>query len=260
MIIASGYTDKGLRRNANEDSWNFCEPSPIPRAFYAIVADGMGGHNAGDVASKLATDVTSDYINSAYKDDMEYEELKKMLIRAVEKANTVVFDESCKSRLTSGMGTTIILCFIIDKKAIVLHIGDSRLYLIRSGNIKRITKDHSLVEELVAGGTITEEEAQNHPQKNIITRALGTSRKVEVDVLEFDIKNEDTLLLCTDGLSNMISENEIKEIILNSENIIIAPQNLVNRANDNGGIDNITAVVLKYADHLQQEKGMTENE
>ncbi len=261
MIIASGYTDKGLVRKANEDNWFSCEPSPISKAFFAIVADGMGGHNAGEVASKIATDTISDFINKNYSDELEYDALKNMLLTATELANKAIFDESKTSSDKSGMGTTLILCFIIDNRVVVLHVGDSRLYLIRSNTIHRITKDHSLVEELVSQGTITEEEAANHPHKNVITRALGTDSVVDIDVLEFETKDEDILILCSDGLSNVLCDTEIKQTVLDSENVIISSKNLVDRANENGGPDNITAVVLKIADLIaKNEEGMKENE
>ncbi|MBR2500241.1 MAG: Stp1/IreP family PP2C-type Ser/Thr phosphatase [Clostridia bacterium] len=261
MIIASGYTDKGKVRIANEDNWISCEPSPSSKSFYAIVADGMGGHNAGEVASKIATTSISDFINKNYSDVLSYDELKTMLLTATELANKAILDESKKSLKKAGMGTTLVLCFITDNRVIALHVGDSRIYLIRNNTIHRITKDHSLVQELVSQGTITEEEAVNHPQKNIITRALGTDIKVDVDVLEFDSKDEDILILCSDGLSNVLCDTEIKQTVIDSENVIIAPKNLVDRANENGGPDNITAVVLKIADLItKNEEGMKENE
>lgn len=261
MIISSGYTDKGLVREINEDNWYVNEPSPISKAFYAIAADGMGGHNAGEVASKMATTIISEYINERYSDSLSYDDLKIMLIKSVEEANSLILSESASSSEKNGMGTTLVMCFIINDKAIITHVGDSRAYILRKKAIHRITKDHSLVAQLVDEGKITEEEALNHPQKNVITRALGTDSTIDIDLCEFDLKDGDVVLLCTDGLSNMLTDDEIKSTVLKSENIIIAPKNLVEQANENGGSDNITAVVLKYADILHHdEKGMNENE
>ena len=260
MIISSGYTDKGLVRKTNEDNWYVNEPSPISKSFYAIVADGMGGHNAGDVASNMATNTISKYINKHYTDELSYDALKALLIKAVEESNRQILAESIKSREKTGMGTTLVMCFIINNKAIVTHVGDSRLYLIKKEKIHRMTKDHSLIAELIDEGKITETEALNHPQKNVITRAIGTDHIVDIDVYEFSLTDGDIILLCTDGLSNMISDDEIKDTILNSENVIIAPKNLVDLANKKGGADNITAVILKYADILHKVEGMKEDE
>ena len=261
MIISSGYTDKGLVRGINEDNWYTNEPSPTSKAFYAIVADGMGGHNAGDVASDLATTTISEYINSRYSDELSYDDLKTLLIKAVEESNALILSESKKSREKIGMGTTLVVCFVINNRAIVAHVGDSRVYIIRKNNIRKITKDHSLVAELVNEGKITEKEALNHPQKNVITRAIGTDPTVDIDISEFNLKDGDIILLCTDGLSNMLSDSQIKNIVLKSENVIISPKNLVDCANEKGGSDNITAVTLKYADSLHiDEKGMNEDE
>jgi len=261
VIISSGYTDKGLIREINEDNWYVNEPSPTSKTFYAIVADGMGGHNAGEVASNIATTTISEYINNRYSDKLSYDELKGMLLKAVEEANTKIFAESLHSKERTGMGTTLVMCFVINNKVIVTHVGDSRVYIVRKNTIYKITKDHSLVAQLVEEGKITEKEALNHPQKNVITRALGTDTMVDIDMCEFDLYDGDYILLCTDGLSNMLTDEEILTTITESENVIISPKNLVDRANENGGNDNITAVVLKYADILNQdEKGMNEDE
>lgn len=261
MIISSGYTDKGRVREINEDNWYVNEPSPISKAFYAIVADGMGGHNAGEVASNMATTIISEYINKRYSDELTYDELKIILLKAVEEANTHILTESMTSKERGGMGTTLITCFVTNDKAIVTHVGDSRVYIIRKDTIYRITKDHSLVAQLVEEGKITEEEALHHPQKNVITRAIGTDTSVDIDMCEFELEDSDIILLCTDGLSNMLTDEEILNTVTESENVIISPNNLVKYANEKGGEDNITAVVLKYAETLHQdEKGINENE
>lgn len=260
MIISSGYTDKGLIRKINEDNWYVNEPSPISKAFYAIVADGMGGHNAGEVASNMATITISEYINKHYTDNLSYDSLKSMLIKAIEESNKKILKESISSKEKIGMGTTLIMCFITNDKAIVTHVGDSRLYLIRNNKIHRMTKDHSLVAQLIDEGKITEKEALNHPQKNVITRAIGTEPTVEIDIYEFGLTDGDIILLCTDGLSNMVSDEEIISSISSSENVIIAPKNLVDLANKKGGADNITAVILKYADILHKVEGKNTDE
>lgn len=261
MIISSGFSDKGRIRELNEDSWYTFEPSPSAKCFYAMVADGMGGHNAGEIASRMTVIKISEFINKMYNDSLTYDELKAMLLSAVEEANRAVKEESVNNETTSGMGTTLVLCFITGYKAIILHVGDSRLYIIRGIGIHRITKDHSLVAELVKQGKITEREASTHPQKNVLTRAMGTDPKVDVDMSEVDLKENDIILICSDGLSNMLTDIEIGRIILESENIIIAPVNLVHAANEKGGTDNITAVLLKIApDTPGNEKGRSINE
>jgi len=160
-------------------------------------------------------------------------------------ANRVVFNKSKEESSNFGMGTTLIIAIFNKGKIHVGHIGDSRAYIIREGSIVQITTDHSFVEELVRNGSLTREEAENHPQKNIITRALGCSQEVQIDTYSCDIFNKDYILLCTDGLTNMLTQEEIREIILNTSDLELACQRLIDRANKNGGHDNITVIAVK---------------
>ena len=226
----AGNTDKGLVRSNNEDF------------FYAkrnllIVADGMGGHNAGEVASKLAVDTVISVLDGIKEN---YEE---SLIQAIKEANKVVFEKATGEQ--SGMGTTIDIC-ICDKDKIYLgHVGDSRVYVIRDGKAIKITEDHSYVELLVQKGEITADEAKDYPMKNMITKAIGVSNSIEGDFYEFALKKGDKILLCTDGLTNMLTDGEIVEVISKSENVDEAADVLIKKANAAGGKDNITVIVAE---------------
>lgn len=236
-------TDKGMLREINEDSYNIISGYPgIPVSF--VVADGMGGHNSGEIASKMAVDFISNHIlqfpEAFQKDDIS-EEIKEM----VRLANLSVFNKSLENEANQGMGTTLVLAIVQNKKLIIGHIGDSRAYLIRNGKLSRITTDHSYIEELIKSGTLTRKEAENHPKKNIITRALGCSDEVEVDIYTMDIMDKDIFLLCTDGLTNMLEEEELIKIVENTDDPVEACNKLIDTANNKGGEDNITAVVFK---------------
>lgn len=244
MEIGS-YTDKGALRAINEDDYYVSDYVSDVDAIYAVVADGMGGHLAGDIASSMAIHVACDYIEANFDASKESEGVAELLKNAVTYANNTVFSRAGTNEDLSGMGTTFSLVFVLGKKAIICHVGDSRIYLLRDGKIKKLTTDHSLVEELVLKGSITETEAKDHPHRNIITRALGASAEVEADIFEKNLKVGDILLLCSDGLTNEVSENEILEIVAGEEMLMSAAQKLTFKAIDNGGKDNITAVLLK---------------
>ncbi|HEX3030581.1 MAG TPA: Stp1/IreP family PP2C-type Ser/Thr phosphatase [Clostridia bacterium] len=237
-------SDAGSVRENNEDSYNIIAGySGIPIAF--IIADGMGGHNSGEVASKMAVEYISNYIlryPDTFSDDAD---MPSVISDIIKKANSSVFELSKEQEANYGMGTTLILAVEGNKKLFIGHVGDSRAYVIRNNEIARITVDHSYVEELVKLGSLTREEAENHPQKNIITRALGCSEDIEVDIYDYDMCENDIFVLCTDGLTNMLEEEEIKEIVLQNDNPEAACDILVRKANENGGEDNITVIVFK---------------
>ncbi|MEN8904713.1 MAG: Stp1/IreP family PP2C-type Ser/Thr phosphatase [Clostridiales bacterium] len=237
-------SDTGLIRTVNEDSF-FIKSSYENLPDIYIIADGMGGHNAGEIASKTAAEYTGEVLLNTPGAFLEEENLTASIIEAMEKANQKVFEMSKAKSENSGMGTTLIAAVVYGKKLYIGHIGDSRVYILKKGIISKITSDHSLVEELLRSGTLTKEEAENHPKKNIITRAIGCSVVIDVDLYEYDIENGDIILMCTDGLTNMVNENQIRDIVQNSKDLGTASENLINKANENGGEDNTTVILFR---------------
>lgn len=218
----------------------YCNTEPVGSfQNLLIVADGMGGHRAGDYASRLCVETMVQSLEkSAHKTPVSLFE------EAVTAANKAVFEESASHVEYEGMGTTVVACTLEENTLYIANIGDSRLYLIRDG-IEQITDDHSLVEEMVKQGNITESEARIHPQKNIITRALGINEEVQADFFEIDVEQGDVIMLCSDGLSNMIEDEDMEYIVKNSDTLQTAAESLVARANENGGNDNITVVLAE---------------
>lgn len=234
-----GMTDIGRKRKVNQD-YLFFSDEPVgcfPNLY--IVADGMGGHKAGDYASRYTIErvVASVSRNTG-------EEPIAIMKEAINKANELLVAESREDESKSGMGTTLVIGTIIGNKLFVANIGDSRLYVVGQ-NMRQITRDHSLVDEMVRLGEINADEARVHPDKNIITRAVGTSDHVEADFFEVEITADDTILLCTDGLTNMVRDDEILDIIKKYDNAQAATMQLVKEANANGGRDNITVMIIK---------------
>lgn len=239
-------TDVGQKRQVNQD-YVFASEEPVgnlPNLF--VVADGMGGHKAGDFASSFAVQIL---LHTILED--ENQNPIKIIRNAVEEANRKVLEAAKQHAEMEGMGTTMVLVTIVDDYAYVANVGDSRLYLIED-KILQITKDHSLVEEMVRRGLITKEEAKTHPDKNIITRVLGIGPEVEVDFFDIHLKENSTLLLCSDGLSNMVSDDDIWRIANTSRDLREMGMRLVSLANENGGKDNI-AVVLVQPDTKEVE-------
>lgn len=236
-------TDIGLVREKNQDSFLTLNELDIP---LFVIADGMGGHRGGEVASSDAVKI----IKEVFMDNKESLVSKKNIIRviddSIQKANKAIYKASLESADCSGMGTTISLCYIYKNKLLIGHVGDSRVYLIEKDEITQLTEDHSLVNELVKKGEITKDEARNHPKKNMITRAVGTSNDIDVDIIEVKYKNENKLLLCTDGLFNMLSEKEIIEHINQESSILEIGQQLINDAKSRGGPDNISLIIVEF--------------
>ncbi len=233
-------TDVGQKRTVNQD-FVFTSETPVgnlPNLF--VVADGMGGHKAGDFASSYAVEI----LLSTIRED-ENSNPVKIIRAAIENANTQLLREASDNEAMSGMGTTMVLVTIVGHYAYVANVGDSRLYLIDEDKISQITKDHSLVEEIVRMGEISRDDARNHPDKNIITRALGAGRDVDVDFFDIRLTPGDILLLCSDGLSNMVPDEDIRQVILTSETLEETGLRLVSMANDNGGRDNIAVVLVE---------------
>ena len=238
------YTDKGKIREINEDNFFVSDFSNQLNGGFCIIADGMGGHNAGEVASRIAIEEIRAYILQYYQSNMSDKEIIEMLKSSMEKANEIIYNKAVENTDCSGMGTTCIICLMHHSYLYIAHVGDSRVYLIRDGDMVQITTDHSIVEELVNSGSITREEAQKHPQKNVITRALGGEKDVEIDIYIQECVRGDKFLICTDGLTNMLANDEILSVINSYNDLQLAVEKLIFLANDKGGLDNITAIVL----------------
>jgi len=236
-----GKTDKGLVREKNEDSFYFEKLSE--NLAFAIVCDGMGGQIGGDVASSKAVEFISNNLKLNLKDGMKNSSVRYLLESSISTANTLIYDMSNKDLALSGMGTTIVLAVINNNTLHIAHAGDSRAYLMRADDLHRLTVDHSVVQTLVDHGELTEDQAKVHPNKNIITRALGVQKDIMVDLSEVFLQQGDVLLLCTDGLSNLVEFDQIKTTLKNCDSE--APERLIQIANNAGGIDNITAIVLR---------------
>lgn len=231
---AEVITDVGLVRKNNEDAVYYNMEKQI-----FLVADGMGGCAAGEVASSLAVETVLHVISSSQATNPG-----ELLRAAFYQANDRIFQMAQKDPGFHGMGTTLTALWIVDDRAFVVHVGDSRAYLIRKENITGLTKDHSLVGELMREGGLTEEQAMTHPQKNILTRALGSESLVQVDIKEIEIQKQDYFLLCTDGMSNLVSSEEMAGVIKNSREIKDALEKLLALALERGGYDNISAILV----------------
>ncbi|NCT25045.1 protein-serine/threonine phosphatase PrpC [Bacillus sp. FSL K6-1560] len=250
-MLTALKTDTGKIRQHNEDDAGIFKGKD--EFILAVVADGMGGHLAGDVASKMAVKAMGEKWNEAEMIPTAPSECEKWLIEQILSVNSKIYDHAQAHEECQGMGTTIVCALFTGKTVSVAHIGDSRCYLLQDGDFVQVTEDHSLVNELVRTGEISREDAEHHPRKNVLTKALGTDQSVSIDTRSFDIEPGDKLLLCSDGLTNKVEGTELKDILQSDS----APQEkvnlLVDKANQNGGEDNITAVLLELA--LQVEEG-----
>ncbi len=249
-IIAQAATDIGRKKRSNEDSFL------IDRKLNLyIVADGMGGHAAGEVASAQAIESTRQVIEdhllnaNQWPDDASHrEKIKKILGESVLKASKDIYQISSKELAKRGMGTTLSLLFLTDQRGFIAHVGDSRIYLIRNQEVFQLTEDHSLIRDLIKHKKITPEEAENSPYRNALTRAVGIYEHVEVDILDFEISKDDTFLLCSDGLTNYLKDaNEIYEVLSAQNDFSKLPTEFINLANNRGGKDNITSLVVKIS-------------
>lgn len=233
-------TDKGIVRSSNQDAYAVGEfPDEVA---WAIVCDGMGGHAGGNIASALAVKVISDKINASYRENMRDSSIRNMLDSALTAANMEVFDMAEANPDLNGMGTTVVCAIVKNGYAFIAHAGDSRAY-IYDGELKQITTDHSYVQTLVDIGKITKEEAEHHPNKNKITRAIGAEKMIDIDFDEIELNDEDVLILCTDGLSNYVSSDEMISEVQDGKYYAFADR-LVKKANHNGGGDNVTVVAI----------------
>ena len=248
MLKSYARTDIGQKRQLNQD-FIYLSEIPIgnlPNVF--VVADGMGGHNAGDYASRYAVETVVDEIGASFEKNPV-----RILGGAIEKANTLIRQKAQENISYSGMGTTMVAATVIGRYLEVANVGDSRLYVIRDG-IEQITQDHSLVEEMVRMGGIDKASARNHPDKNIITRAIGARDDIEVDFFNVELREGDLVLLCSDGLTNMIDDEGIHRILTEDGSLKDRVDKLVETANRNGGKDNISVIVIEpLADEVEHD-------
>lgn len=234
-------TDKGMVRESNQDAYAVGElPGEVA---WAVVCDGMGGAAGGNIASALAVKVISEKINASYNPKMRDSSIKNLLDSAITAANIEVYDMAYAQPDLKGMGTTVVCAIVREGRAYIAHAGDSRAYIANKNNISQITTDHSMVQDLVNQGKITQQEAEHHPNKNIITRAIGVDKRIDIDFDQLDLNDDDTLILCTDGLSNCVSTDDMASDIKDGQYYAFA-ERLVKRANNNGGSDNITVVAI----------------
>lgn len=248
-IRYAAKTDVGMKRSHNEDYFALFEDEQL-----FLVADGMGGHASGEVASKLAADVIREFYRHSqdadatwpYRYDHSLSYPENRLVAAVRLANARIFQAARKEAKLAGMGTTVVALLVQGTTGYIAHVGDSRCYRVRDGKIEPLTRDHSLLEDYRdARPDMTEEEERNFPHKNVITRALGMRDNVQVDIKKVDIESGDRFLLCSDGLSGMLSDDEMAEIVTSHENLEQVVNELVDKANEAGGTDNITAMVVE---------------
>ncbi len=239
MLKTFSITDIGKKRKENQD-FVYTTEMPIgnlPNLF--IVADGMGGHNAGDYASKYTVETIIKQIEQSFEKNPVV-----ILEKAIQQANEHIRQKASEDETLSGMGTTVVVATCLGKYLKVANVGDSRLYIVNE-QIKQITRDHSLVEEMVRMGGIDRESARTHPDKNIITRAVGARKTVEIDFFDVELEDDDVVLMCTDGLTNMLEDEEIRMILNGQRDIVEKAQELVKAANNNGGKDNISVVIIE---------------
>lgn len=246
-VTASVQTDAGCVREANEDSGRHVKPNDpdtqIQKGTLTIVADGMGGHASGEVASKMAVELISEF----YYADTQNPAPEALRV-AIECANKEIYEKSLTDESFFGMGTTVIALVLLNDTAFSAHVGDSRLYRLRDGKMEMMTIDHSQVMEMVKYGIISIEEARNHDDKNVILRAVGTQLEVEVEVSEiFGVAANDEFLLCSDGLSDMLTDEEIMRIWTSADDIHATGEQLINQAKNRGGHDNITVGIVRVS-------------
>lgn len=241
MVQVGFKSDRGLKRKLNEDS---CFVIPEDKIY--IVADGVGGNNSGEVASRSAVSFVAEYVKkNPVKAVKGREEIKKYFMKCIDEANTLICDLSLENTENKGMATTLVLAYVSRRKCYIVNVGDSRAYLMRDGNLIQITEDHTYVNTLIKSGALTEDAAKNHSQRHVITKALGGDETVEPDIFEVKLMKDDILLLCTDGLHGEVDDNKIAEIILSEQKMSELCNKLITRANRSGGNDNITVVCVK---------------
>ena len=251
-IDYSGKSDVGRNRDLNEDSYN-AFTAQDGKAYIFIVADGMGGANAGEVASRMAVELFTKKMKKLNYGKMTPVMIRSAMIEAVESANEKIYKKASGNKNLSGMGTTIVAAVLTNDKLIVANVGDSRAYVSSKNNIEAVTQDHSFVHDLFLHGAITASEEKNHPNKNILTRAVGVDEKIEVDAFIYDFPKDSVLLLCSDGLTNMIDDLPMQRIVRRNRNMDKLSARLVTVANEKGGKDNITVIVARRSEEVIRE-------
>lgn len=248
MLIV-GLTDIGNGRKVNEDDYFYTteQVGDLPNIF--LVADGLGGHQAGEVASRLAIDSVVNYCLSTIEDNFP-----KLLSDAFDHANDMVCEYSKQNNQTLEMGTTLVGVTILEEKYIFANVGDSRAYIFRNGTLKKITKDHSFVQDLLDCGLITEEQAFHHESRNKITRAIGMEEKMEADIYTVTAMEDDIIMLCTDGLTNYVLREEMAEVMKMEKGLKEMAKRLIDTALDNGARDNITVVLVKNTEESEEDQ------
>ena len=237
-----GLTDQGCVRKQNQDAYKIEQLDRT--SVLGVVCDGMGGAKSGNIASTLAVEVFSQEVKQSWKPYLSQEKIDQILRSAVKLANFTVYDQAQQFEEFDGMGTTLVAVLVHGKKATVVNVGDSRVYGIDDSGIRQITKDHSLVQMMVDRGDLKPEQAKSYPGKNLITRAIGTEPVVECDVFHVDVERGDCLLLCTDGLTNMLDDQEILFEVVHGVNKQQCCQRLLDIAKNRGAPDNVTSVMV----------------
>jgi protein phosphatase len=245
FVEVCGMTDVGQVRELNEDSFEIRGFKDGKPSGVCVLADGMGGHNAGEIASSMASRLICDDLEGKLL-EKNSDTIARNMAAAIDFANSEIYNMSVHNSAQAGMGTTCVVAFVNENLIRIANIGDSCAYLVADTVMRKITIDHSVVEELVQSGSITRAEARNHPDKNIITRAVGTEKYVDADFFDYSPKGGEIILLCSDGLTEMLRDKDIKKIINDSQNLSAAVKSLVDEANKNGGVDNITVVALQF--------------
>lgn len=236
-------SDVGIKRDNNQDSFYISEDN---NKLLYLVADGMGGHKAGKLASSMARDIIQSNFNKEEKDLDNEKSILKKIKTSIEEANTKIYLKSMEDEEFKGMGTTVTMAYIFKDKICLGHVGDSRAYLIRNKEISQITEDHSYVNQLLKMGSITKKEAKTHPKRNMITRAVGSSSIIEIDLITKKWDKNDILILCSDGLTNMVKDTQILQTFKDGDPVQESCENLVKLANNKGGLDNITIIAIKF--------------
>ena len=249
-VMAAGKTDVGRKRTHNEDSYAMVEPENL-----YLVADGMGGHASGEVASKMAIDTISEFFRATsvdpeatwpYKMDKARGYEENRLVTGIKLANRRIFEASQQETKLHGMGTTMVAVLFVENQCLIGHVGDSRVYRLRGDALQQLTEDHSLLNDYIRMKSMTQQEIDNFPHKNVIVRALGMKEAVKVDAIVDNPQPGDTYVMCSDGLAGPISDEDIRRITLEHKDLTGAAQALIDRANENGGPDNITVVLCRW--------------
>ena len=240
LVKIAGITDIGLSRDNNQDTFEYGLLDD--QTYYALVCDGMGGENGGDIASSMASDIITERLKAGYRSDMDANSIRNLMLTAIGAANTEIYAKAKQQPELTGMGTTAVVIILKEKEAYISHVGDSRVYLFRNNELTQMTTDHSIVQELIAQGKLSESDADDYPHKNLLTRAVGAYKQLSVDYMEQPLQDGDKLLLCTDGLTNFCPTDILTRILQDSD-IDSACKKLVNAACNAGGLDNITAII-----------------